>query len=250
MAELIHKKQPGAAFLTYIQQHTDGIMSESNTAVGRPLPLWSYSASDNVNRARNSEPDKMAINLCMSFVDFPWRFVTVPPAEIKLRLYQAMAHGGPVALNMHGTMDQEDQQALIAARPIFQWHTLHQDLYVGQRNVARVLLLRGNQNAYRGFFRLLSEQHIPFVVSDHLKWSDSTRRFDWIAPDGAPENWIITFARWPPLRPARPAQTERWKGRHASLSRGYWRIHDHTFFPSLRNTKLLFPTASSSNWRR
>ena len=66
----------GAAFLTYIQDHTDGIMSESNTAVGRALPLWPYSASDNVNRARNSEPDKMAINLSMSFVDYPWRYVT------------------------------------------------------------------------------------------------------------------------------------------------------------------------------
>jgi hypothetical protein len=44
-------------------------MSECNTAVGRPLPLWPYSASDNGNRARNSEPDKMLLNLCMSFVD-------------------------------------------------------------------------------------------------------------------------------------------------------------------------------------
>ena len=81
LAELIHRLRPQAAFLTYIQDHTDGIMSESNTAVGRALPLWPYSASDNVNRARNSEPGKMAFNLCMSLVDYPWRFVTVPPAE-------------------------------------------------------------------------------------------------------------------------------------------------------------------------
>ncbi len=38
-------------------------------AVDRPLPLWPYSASDNVNRARNSEPAKMAVNLNMQFVD-------------------------------------------------------------------------------------------------------------------------------------------------------------------------------------
>ena len=35
-------------------------MSESNTAVRRPLPLWPYSASDNVNRALNSQPGKTA----------------------------------------------------------------------------------------------------------------------------------------------------------------------------------------------
>ena len=42
IAELIHRKRPLAAFLTYIKDHTDGIMSESNTAVGRALPMWPY----------------------------------------------------------------------------------------------------------------------------------------------------------------------------------------------------------------
>ncbi len=244
-AELIHRLRPGAAFLTYIQDHTDGIMSESNTAVGRALPLWPYSASDNVNRARNSEPDKMAFNLCMSFVDYPWRFVTVPPAEIQLRLYQSMAHGGVLALNMHGTMDQEDRQALLAGRPIFQWHAKHEDLYVGQQNAARVLLLRGDSNSYRGFFRLLSEQHIPFAVSDNLKWlHDAARRFDLvIAPGGAPAELdayvraggrLLMAGARPPALPVGKVL-----GRREAIQ-GSWRIHDHALLPSLKNTNLLF----------
>jgi hypothetical protein len=194
IAGLIHTKRPRSAFLTYIQQHTDGIMSESNTSARRPLPLWPYSASDNVNRARNSEPSKMSFNLCMSFVDYPWRFATVPQAEIRLRLYQSMAHGAGVLLNMHGTMDQEDQNALIAARPVFQWHARHEDLYVGQESAARVLLLGARRASYRGFFRILSEQHIPFAVSNNLKWLEDGRTFDLvIAPDGAPtelRSWV------------------------------------------------------------
>src|SRR5688572_14709508 len=71
IAGLIHRRRPDAAFLTYIHDHTDGIMSESNTAVTRPLPLWPYSASDNVSRSLGSEPEKVAINLAMSFIDFP-----------------------------------------------------------------------------------------------------------------------------------------------------------------------------------
>jgi hypothetical protein len=101
IAGLIHTKRPKAGFFTYIQEHTDGIMSESNTAVRRPLPLWPYSASDNVNRARNSEPGKMAVNLCMSFVDFPWRFATVPGrksqcplAKRRSRRSSSSGHGG------------------------------------------------------------------------------------------------------------------------------------------------------------
>ncbi|MBI4662130.1 MAG: hypothetical protein HY735_25190 [Verrucomicrobia bacterium] len=245
LAELIHRKRPNAAFLTYIQEHTDGIMSESNTAVGRPLPLWPYSASDNVNRARNSEPDKMAFNLCMSFVDFPWRFITVPQAEIQLRLFQNMAHGGPPALAMLGPMDQEDRHALQAARPIFQWHARHSDLYVRQQSAARVLLLRGNQNSYRGFFRLLSEQHIPFAVSDNLKWLNETpQAFDLIiAPAGAPpelERYVreggrvlISGASAPGL----PVGKLVAKREHL---RGSWRVHDHALLPSLKSTQLLF----------
>jgi hypothetical protein len=245
LAELIHRLRPNAAFLTYIQEHTDGIMSESNTAVGRPLPLWPYSASDNVNRARNSEPGKMSFNLCMSFIDYPWRFVTVPPGEVQLRLYQNMAHGGPPALAMVSTMDQEDRQALRAARPVFQWHARHETFYTGQTSAARVLLLRGNQNAYRGFFRLLSEQHIPFAVSDNLKWLDNpSRSFDLvIAPSGArPEldryvqnggRLLIAGATSPPFPVAQIVARER----HTQAS---WRIHDHLLLPSLKETQLLF----------
>lgn len=255
IGDLIHQKRPGAAFLTYISTHTDGIMSESNTAVGRALPLWPYSASDNVNRARNSEPDKMAINLAMSFIDYPWRYVTVPPAEMRLRLYQNMAHGGPPAMAVVGTMDQEDRSALEAARPIYRWHAANQDLYVGQQNAARVLLLRGSRQAsYRGFFRLLSEQHIPFAVSDNLRWLDEgggnsgRSKFDLvIAPDGVPadvERYVAAGGRvlvagvTPPPAPFRVGTIVA-KRAH---TQGAWRVHDgdRALLPSLKETNLIF----------
>jgi hypothetical protein len=245
IGELMRRKRPQAAFLTYIQEQVDGVMSESNTAVARPLPLWPYSASDNVNRARNSQPAKMAFNLCMSFVDYPWRFVTVPGAEIRLRLYQAMAHGGAVALNMHGTMDQEDRSALEAARPVFGWHAAHPDLYVGQESAARVLLLGSRGNSYRGFFRLLSEQHIPFAVSDNLEClRQRPRAYDLvIAPEGVPaalDGWVREGGRLLAAGAAEPALAglpklvRRW-----GKVQGYFRIRDHTLFPSLQSTNLL-----------
>jgi hypothetical protein len=81
IGKLIHSKRPAAGYFNCIQEYTDGIMSESNTAVRRPLPLWPYSASDDVNRAR-------------TFVDFPWRFATLPQGEIALRHWQNLANGG------------------------------------------------------------------------------------------------------------------------------------------------------------
>lgn len=244
ISELIHRIRPNAAFLTYIQDYTDGIMSESNTSVTRALPMWPYSASDNVNRARNSEPDKMSFNLCMSFVDYMWRFITVPPAEIQLRLWQNLAHGGPPALVVVGNLDQEDRQSLIAAKPIFEFHKKHEDLYVGQTSAARVLLLTGNINSYRGFFRLLSEEHIPFVVSTNMKWlQDAPRTFDLvIAPSGAsPEleryvrggGKLLVSGSTPPFGIG-SAVAQR------PATQGAWRIHDHSILPSLKETNLIF----------
>lgn len=246
IAELIHGKRPRAAFLTYIKDHTDGIMSESNTAARRPLPLWPYSASDNVNRALGSEPGKLPINLSMSFVDYPWRYAHVPPWETQLRLYQNMAHGGPPAFAMVGSMDQQDRHGLLAARPIFRWHAAHEDLYVGQRNAARVLLLASGETAsYRGFFRLLSEQHIPFVVSENLRWLDGgSRSFDLVVVPGRPPRALDAYVRnggrvlvagtTPP-----EMSMVRVVGRRPA-TQGYWRVHDHGLLPSLKETKLLF----------
>jgi hypothetical protein len=246
IAQLIHRTRPGAAFLTYIKDHTDGIMSESNTAVGRALPLWPYSASDNVNRALGSEPGKVPINLSMSFIDYPWRYAHVPQAEIQLRLYQNMAHGGPPAFAMVGTMDQQDQTGLLAARPVFRWHAAHEDLYVGQQNAARVLLLAtGDAASYRGFFRVLTEQHIPFVVSENLRWvDDRSRRFDLVIVPGRPPRELDRYVRdggrllvggtTPPEIPGIDVVGRR------PATQGYWRVHDHAALPSLRDTNLLF----------
>lgn len=244
IGKLIKRLRPEASFNTYIQEHVDGIMSESNTAVDRPLPLWPYSASDNVNYNRSSEPDKMAINLSMSFLDYAWRFAAVPPNEIRIRLSQAMAHGGALAQNMHGTMDQEDRSFLYAAKPLFVWHAEHEDLYVGQENAGRVLLLGPRNDSYRGFFRLLSEQHIPFRASSNARvLAARPGDFDLVIATGRlpaeVETWVreggrlLVAGATPPLGIGEPVK--RWTG-----VRGYFRIHDRTLLASLGETNLLF----------
>lgn len=243
---LIHRLRPGAAFLTYIDEYTDVIIHESNTSVTRPLPLWPYSASDNVNRSLNSGEDKAVFNLCMSFVDYPWRFIHVSPAEVRLRLWQNLAHGGPPALVVLGDFDQEDRTSLIAARPIFAWHAAHEDLYVGQESAARVLLLYGDGGAdYRGFFRMLSEAHIPFAVSTDLDWLTDGRRKAYdvvIAPNGAPpelDAWVREGGRLLAAGAEAPAAAREDVAAVHEHARAAWRVHNHELFPSLASTNLV-----------
>jgi hypothetical protein len=245
IGKLIHRKRPHAGYFNYMQQFTDGIMSESNTAVNRPLPLWPYSASDNVNRALNSEPSKLPVNLDMQFIDFPWRFATVPAGEIELRSWQNVAHGGALTLALNGTFDQQDRQAVERARPIFAWVAGHEQYYVGEKSAARVLLLgaRGqNQSAYRGLFRLLTEEHIPFAVSDNLDWIGK-RSFDLVLTAGQTPaglrpyleqggSLLIATPQPPDFPVARIVRT--WPNTQA-----YMRLRDRALFPSLALTSIL-----------
>ncbi|HXE10764.1 MAG TPA: hypothetical protein VN633_01505 [Bryobacteraceae bacterium] len=250
IGKLIHGKRPNAGYFNYIQEYTDGIMSESNTAVDRPLPLWPYSASDNVNRARNSQPKKMSINLDMQFVDYWWRFATVPQQEIALRIWENVANGGAATFEVNGTLDQQDRQAIHAATPVFRWLAGHQQYYAGETSAADVLLLGSpqgtghtyNQRSYRGLFRLLSEEHIPFAVSDNLNWLGKRQFKLVIATDWAPAELqqyveegghvLIAGARPPEFSVARVVKT--WPD-----MKGYFRVRDHSMLPSLAQTDLL-----------
>lgn len=243
IGDLIHRKRPNAGYFNYLQETTDGIMSESNTAISRPLPLWPYSASDNVNRARNSQPGKMAINLNMQFIDYAWRFATVPAGEIALRAWQNLAHGGALAFAINGTFaSQQDRQALAAVKPVFHWAAANEQYYVGQSSVARVLLLGGGGDSYRGIFRLLTEEHIPFAVSDNLEWLGN-REFDLvISADRAPSalksyvegggNVIVASATPPDFEVAPVVRT-------IPDVKGYVRVRDRSVFPSLDAVDLL-----------
>ena len=243
IGKLIRSKRPDAGYFNYIQEHTDGIMSESNTGVSRPLPLWPYASSDNVNRARNSEPGKMSVNLCMQFVDYAWRFATVPPGEIALRLWQNIAHGGALALAINGTFDQQDRQALDTARPVFHWLAANEQYYSGQQSAARVVLLgRSSSNSYRGMFRLLSEEHVPFAVTDNVRWIGS-RETDLVVSTGwAPKEmlpWVEAGGRLLMATPEPPEfplgkVVKRWPDID-----GYFRVRNAKRFPSLSRTNLL-----------
>jgi hypothetical protein len=251
IGRLIREKRPHAGYFNYIQESTDGIMSESNTAIRRPLPLWPYMSSDNVNRARNSQPGKMSVNLCMQFVDFPWRFSMVPKGEIGIRLWQNVAQGGALAFAINGTIDGiQDRTAITAAKPIFQWVAANEQYYVGQQSAARVLLLKGpprtgrsySTDAYRGVFRFLSEQHIPFAVSENLDWIGK-RDFDLvIATDWAPNELAPYLNNGGNLFVASPEAPEIFSDREKKTWTGletYMRVRDKARFPSLQDVDLL-----------
>jgi hypothetical protein len=192
----------------------------------------------------------MSVNLNMQFVDYWWRFATVPQQEIALRSWQNLAHGGALTFEVNGTLDLQDRQALEAVKPVFRWAAANQQYYERQSSAARVLLLGAppasarpyGDDPYRGLFRLLSEQHVPFAVADNLDWIGK-REFDLvIASEWAPAelaqyverggNVLIASARKPEFDVAAVTST-------VNDVKGYIRVRDHAAFPSLKDTDLL-----------
>jgi hypothetical protein len=100
-----------------------------------------------------------------------------------------------------------------------------------------------SQSQYRGLFRLLSEQHIPFAVADNMDWLARGDRYDLvIAVNHAPaaldgyvrQGGSLLIATSRPVELAMPAVVKRWKA-----VEGYFRIQQPDLFPSLRQTRLL-----------
>jgi hypothetical protein len=251
---LVKSKRPRCAVLGMAPEISDIAYGEANTAVHRPLPLWPYTASDNTNQWRNSYPDKGVVCQGMSFIDFPWRFATVPQPEVRTRIWQEVANGGAAAFNVHGTIaEQQDRMAIDVAIPAYGWLKEHQDYFVGQTSEARVLLLapRGGgvgfkiaEDSYRGFFRLLTEQHIPFAAVENLDWIGKRDADLVIVPGQAPkglEAWVQNGGRLIVASSAAPEfavapSIKLWKDPDGA----YFRIRDKALFPSLKDTDVVF----------
>lgn len=171
----IRRAHPEILILNADSEPSDGLHMESRV-VPMGLDLWPYETAEATDRQLNSHPGKVSLNLCISYAS-GGRMLNMPPAETRVHMYQAIASGSPPALAMMGTFAQYDRPALEAAKDVFAWHKANADLYVGQSNAARVLLLcrpsdnprhrqRDAELSERGLYRMLAEMHMPVASSE------------------------------------------------------------------------------------
>lgn len=247
MRALIHRLRPGAGLFTYRSDAVDGIANEANTFFDHPLPLWPYHASANVEQARTTHPDKFAFNICIGFEDYSVRLNAIAPHHARLRHWQNLAHGTGLLWASIGGFPPDDATAWNASREIYRWVAEHEDLYLGQENPARILLLgQGHSESFRGCFRLLSEEHLPFAASGNARdLEDRLHAYACIIASGPVdprlEAWVqaggkllALGAEPPPFGVSLPvARQEEGRG-------SYWRIHDTAGLDELAGLPWLF----------
>ncbi len=267
---LIRRLRPDMA----IERPSDGgggfVRQESSSALDRMPAEWPYSASANTKWVVSSLPGTVSSNSSVDFIDYPVRHVAVSPHRQRLRLAQALANGGGLDYYVIGRLDDRaDRSGLDPVREVFAYHATHEDEYRELRSCARIALLtgsQGNRDEFRGWFRILVEQHFLFdtVLFDALTETLLSRYDTVILPDHEPiaddvaallDRFVDAGGtlvatgragfRRQDLEPRRtPALSclgiEAVDELRESVRGAYLRIHDREPFPRLAGVDLVF----------
>jgi hypothetical protein len=163
LGRFLKARHPGTASLSYDYGGADVKCNESNSDTDRSLPEWNYSASDNVKRTLGSFAGMPACNADISFAGHACRHLGVSPHLNALRLVQDLIHGGWLWFVVIGpTWQQADRSSLGPAKKILGFHA-DQIRWLGRTvSAAEVLLVNAGDGAYKGLFRILSENQLPF----------------------------------------------------------------------------------------
>ncbi|SDD89701.1 Hypothetical glycosyl hydrolase 6 [Paenibacillus sp. UNCCL117] len=164
--------RPDVAICTYFPDYVDIIRKESNTALHRSLPLWLYSASENVASVQNNWDDKLVSNCCINAIDLTYRFTGISRHEVEIRLYENIANGSGLDFCIIGAFDgYPDKANLDAAKAVFRFHARHEGRYGELQSMADVALIKPKsagdgqaQKEYEGLFKMLKESRILFDV--------------------------------------------------------------------------------------
>ncbi|MGG4478837.1 family 10 glycosylhydrolase [Paenibacillus illinoisensis] len=175
IADRVKSRWPDVAISTYHPHRVDIIRKESNTSLTRSLPLWQYSASENVASVVSSWDDKMVSNCSINAIDLTYRFTGVSPYETEVRLYQNIASGSGLDFCIIGAFEgYPDRKNFEAVRDIFRYHAAHEHIYGNLASMAEVILIKPKApeagTEYLGLFKMLKEAHVLFdvIVEDQI----------------------------------------------------------------------------------
>lgn len=184
ITDFIKKRRGDLAVCTGTHEGVDIYRKESNTGYDRPLPEWTYSASDNVKSVRGSWEHMVAANTAVHFIDFPFRHSAVSPHLTAARLAGDLISGGWIDYYVIGTLEgQDDRLCFEGARDVFRFHASADRWFAGTRPEADVCLVvpaaserYGSGAEYRGLYRILSEEHVLFDATEDGELEDPGAR--------------------------------------------------------------------------
>lgn len=170
--ELVRSYSKEIGVSTYADHKVDIVRNESNSALDRPLPFWIYNSSHNVGVIEGSYDHKISSNCAINAVDLPYRFMGVSKYLNQIRLYENIAAGSGLDWCIIGNFDDyKDYENLESVGKVFQYHKMYEKYYGHFLQKEKVMLVYDGEvqpfnKEYRGIFKMLKEEHIPFQIVD------------------------------------------------------------------------------------
>ena len=160
----------------------DFMRLEIQRAVSRPAPEWPHQAGELARWGAAIGRGKAYSCASTNFLDYQWRFASETPHNHMLRFGQQIASGAQIDYYLLGLLDQPNSAPLGPVHGFMKWHAANEGYLTGTRSQARVALYHSrastlhigstrlskqHDNAFRGAYRLLVENRLPFdFVSD------------------------------------------------------------------------------------
>jgi len=164
MHSYIKELDPDIVIATYTTVGVDMVSTESSSWL-TSAHEWNYSATDHVKRTLNSYTDLTPKNLLIGFLAIGFRHIATSPNIAKVWQLQNMLHGGSLNYVFIGPIeDYQDRAYVPILKDMYRFHKTHDKLFTNVQSAAKVALIRGNNQEYRGLIKLLSEEHIIFDI--------------------------------------------------------------------------------------
>lgn len=159
------------AVCNYAYESVDISMSESNTEITRPYPIWDYSTAENVGKIYGSFDNIPSGDISINASSLDYRFTGINNAQLKHRFFQSLGSGGQLLWCIIGTFDDyPDKKNVSDVQSIYQLAKDNEKYINNRKNIADVILLfpyDGKVEAleeFRGIMRILKEEHILFDI--------------------------------------------------------------------------------------
>ena len=160
----IRQQNPRLIINTYTDVGVDMTRSESSSWLTSDYE-WNYFSTDHVKRVLGSYKDRAPSNLLQYFLAIGYRHIATSPNISRIWVLENMLNGAPLDVYVIGTLvNQEDRRFLPLMRDIYRFHKANEQYFTNLQPLAKVALVRGTKDEYKGLIKLLSEEHIMFDV--------------------------------------------------------------------------------------
>jgi hypothetical protein len=189
MRDFIHDKRPDVGLVLFMHAGKgDVIMHEVNHAINRPV--WAPATGEKIKLSQGEYPGVPVTINSVLFLDIPYRFTNDQPGSIGLRLAQMLAHGANPYVYVIGTTQQADRRNHAIVRRWYDYAERNADSCTDLFSPARVALIQPERSerlhqhgknqdavtsAFRGFYRALSETHLPFDIFSEQSLPDKAK---------------------------------------------------------------------------